>query len=285
MSVVQVVDGIPVTLAETADFSWLRDLGTVFRVFDQQDSGNIGFGVERDGKKSFVKFAGARTLNYRGTPAEAVARLREATRVYQDLRHPALVPALGDLSIPGGFAIRFEWFSGECLHPHWEYPPPRKYTDPGSPFYRFRRLPVVKRLEAYRRIVEFHAFVERSGYVAIDFYDGCLMYDFPSGEIKICDVDLYRRRPYRNLMGRLWGSTRFMAPEEFTLGAEIDERTNVFGMGAMAFCLLGGERDRAMEKWEAGPAKYEVARRAVCDDRAGRYPSVQELVRAWFSAA
>ena len=32
-------------------------------------------------------------------------------------------------------------------------------------------------------------------------------------------------------MGRLWGSSRFMSPEEFELNAIIDSRTNVFNMG------------------------------------------------------
>ncbi len=32
-------------------------------------------------------------------------------------------------------------------------------------------------------------------------------------------------------MGRMFGSTRFMASEEFELGALIDEQTNVFVMG------------------------------------------------------
>jgi len=281
----QTVDGVSFSLLEPADFSWLRELGEVFRVFDQQDSGNIAFGVERDGRKSFVKYAGARTVNYRGTPQDAVARLRAATRVYRDLEHPVLIPMLEELALPAGFAIRFDWFPGECLHPHWEYPPPRKHTDPRSPFYRFRRLSIARRLDAYQRIVEFHASVERSGYVAIDFYDGCLLYDFATDVLRICDIDLYRPRPFRNLMGRLWGSTRFMAPEEFILGAEIDERTNVYGMAATAFCLLGGERDRAFERWEAGPARYAVAHRAVCEDRAGRYPSVEAFLRAWSEAS
>ena len=32
-------------------------------------------------------------------------------------------------------------------------------------------------------------------------------------------------------MGRMFGSDRFMAPEEYELGARIDERTTVFTMG------------------------------------------------------
>ncbi len=82
-------------------------------------------------------------------------------------------------------------------------------------------------------------------------------------------------------MGRLWGSSRFMSPEEFELGADIDERTNVFNMGAMAFCLLGGELDHSFSKWDANEALYKVALKAVEKDRSKRYLSVSELCLAW----
>jgi len=49
-------------------------------------------------------------------------------------------------------------------------------------------------------------------------------------------------------MGRIWGSSRFMSPEEFKLGARIDEKSNVFNMAANAFGMLGGELDRSISK-------------------------------------
>jgi serine/threonine-protein kinase len=58
-----------------------------------------------------------------------------------------------------------------------------------------------------------------------------------------------------------------MSPEEFELGAPIDEVTNVFNMGATAFCLLGGERDRSLAKWEDL-----------------RYSSLAEFYDAWVAA-
>lgn len=48
------IDGVFFQLKEQHDFEWLRNMGSVFCVFDQQDSGNISFGVERDGEKVFV---------------------------------------------------------------------------------------------------------------------------------------------------------------------------------------------------------------------------------------
>jgi serine/threonine protein kinase len=91
--------------------------------------------------------------------------------------------------------------------------------------------------------------------------NGSILYDFNMSTTKICDIDFYNQKPYINTMGRLWGSSRFMSPEEFELGAQIDSRTNVFNMGATAFVLLGGEKDRNL-----------------------RYSSVIEFFTAWQTA-
>lgn len=40
----------------------------------------------------------------------------------------------------------------------------------------------------------------------------------------------------------MFGSTRFMAPEEFVVGARIDQRTTVFTMGRTALQFLSHER-------------------------------------------
>ncbi|QCT03417.1 hypothetical protein E6C60_2705 [Paenibacillus algicola] len=125
-------------------------------------------------------------------------------------------------------------------------------------------------------------YVEEKGYVAIDFYDGSILYDFINNETKICDIDFYQKKPFFNNMGRLWGSSRFMSPEEFELGAEIDSRTNVYNMGAIAFGLLGGELDRTYEKWEAGKELYFVACNAINADKNKRYPSVKDFYKAWY---
>jgi serine/threonine-protein kinase len=278
------IDDVMFNLQEEHDFSWLTRLGRVFEVFAQQDSGNISFGVQRNGEKWFIKYAGAKCLTYSGDPQEAINNLKNAIPLYKDLSHPSLIALVDHFEVGSGYAAVFEWFAGESLHPHWSFPPPAKYHDPNSPFYRYKHLSVEQRLASLERIYSFHAFIERKNYVAIDFYDGSLLYNFSDNETKICDIDLYQRRPYVNTMGRLWGSSRYMSPEEFTLGAEIDGCTNVFTMGATAFALLGGERDRSYEHWEAGKELYEVALKAVEPNREDRYGSVSEFKSAWDSA-
>ncbi|HEU5140782.1 MAG TPA: serine/threonine protein kinase [Bacillales bacterium] len=279
------MDDVSFQLREPHHFDWLRDLGRVFRVFDQQDSGNLCFGIVGDGgRRQFVKYAGARTLNYEGDPKDAVDRLKQAVPVYEALEHPNLIELTAHFEAGSGYAAVFEWFDGEGLHPHWAFPPPAKYNHPDSPFYRYRQLPVGQRLASLDNIFSFHVQVESRNYVAIDFYDGSLLYDFQNGITKICDIDMYHRKPFTNAMGRMWGSSRFMSTEEFTLGAEIDGRTNVFNMGATAFVLLGGGLDRSFSGWEASRELYDVAFRAVEDDRDRRYPSVDAFYLAWKKA-
>lgn len=75
-----------------------------------------------------------------------------------------------------------------------------------------------------------------------------------------------------------------MSPEELTLGAVIDEVSNVYVMGATAFALFGGETDRSMEKWRLSDECYGVALRAVSEDRGKRQQSLVELKREWDAA-
>lgn len=267
------------------DFDWLTKLGTVFAIFDQQDSGNLSFGVEKDGHKKFIKYAGAQTIAYEGTTNDAIERLKNSVTIYEELKHDSLIRLIEHFPVQSGYVLIFDWFDGECLHSHWSFPPPEKYKNPNSPFLKFKHLSVKERIQSLNSIFSFHTYVEKKNYVAIDFYDGSILYNFSTNETKICDIDLYSKKPYINKMGRLWGSSRFMAPEEFELNAMIDEKTNVFNMGAMAFALLGGGKDRTFIKWDASKGLYEVAYRAVNENRAERYASVKEFYEAWLNVS
>jgi serine/threonine-protein kinase len=74
-----------------------------------------------------------------------------------------------------------------------------------------------------------------------------------------------------------------MSPEEYTLGAVIDEVTNVYAMGAIAFALFA-DSDRSCEKWPLSGRLYNVVRRAVSDERSQRQQSIVQLIREWNAA-
>lgn len=296
----QYMDGLPYKMKAPFDFGFVQEYGKVFKVYDDQDSGNICFGVcgerksgpvllpENKGERYFVKFAGAPTERYEGEPGEAVERLKDTLPIYRDLRHPSLIELVDVREAAGGFAMVFKWAEGDCMG--------RMYP---AQHQRFMNMPLEDRLQVFRDVAVFLEYVNSRGYVAIDFYDGSVLYD-PDGQgepaapdrnaestrrgrTTICDIDFFSKKPYFNSMGRMWGSSSFMSPEEFTLGAEIDEITNVYTAGAFAFALFGGYR-REAGTWTLGQASFEVARRAVSEDRGSRQQSLRQLLQEWEAA-
>lgn len=147
---------------------------------------------------------------------------------------------------------------------------------------RFMQLPIHARLAVFSDILSFFECVVSQNYVAIDFYDGSIMYDFKSSKTTICDIDLFRKQPCINDMGHMWGSSRFQSPEEFQFGAAIDEVTNVYTVGATAFALFG-EYSRTRDKWQLSDELFEVVTKAVSDDRSERQQSIRQLRKEWES--
>lgn len=94
------------------------------------------------------------------------------------------------------------------------------------------------KLQVFNEVLAFHAYVANCSYIAIDFYDGSIMYDFNRKKTTICDIDFYAKSPYINQIGIILFISLFMYLEEFELGATIDEVTNVYLMGQTAFALF-----------------------------------------------
>lgn len=253
--------------------------GAVFAVFDRQDSGNVSYGVEVEGVRYFVKTAGRveDEVPYLAHP-ERVALLRNAARSGMAYRHPALPRLHRVIESPDGPALVYDWVDGELL-----YAPGAAREDPDSAYQRFRRLPVERVLAALDTVVEVHDLLGRGGEVAGDFYDGCLLYDFATHRLSIVDLDNYRPGPYRNTMGRMFGSSRFMAPEEYVEGAVIDQRTSVFTLGRTVLLLLGD--GTAGEAAFRGPAALrELAIRACRQEPDRRPGTLPEFCAEWHAA-
>lgn len=86
-------------------------------------------------------------------------------------------------------------------------------------------------------------------------------------------------------MGRMWGSSRFMSPEEYELGAQLDEVTNVFTLGALAHTFLGDDATKARQAWVGTDGLFDIAARAMQKERGARWPSVVALAEAWRGSA
>jgi serine/threonine protein kinase, bacterial len=260
---------------------YLRSLGTVFVEFGDltQDSGNISYGVQIDAERYFVKTAGRPDDSRPFLKHEArVTLLRNAVQLSGSCRHHTLPRLYKVIESPSGPLLVYQWLEGELLGV-----PRSRRNDPESAFQRFRSLPAATIQVVLDAIFDLHYELAGAGWIAVDFYDGCLIYDFKSGRLGIVDLDTYSVGPFRNRMGRMFGSTRFMAPEEFELGALIDERTNIYVMGRTALIFLSDGTLNA-EAFRGTRALFEVVARACEPERSRRYESMGEFCRMWRAA-
>ncbi|HKQ79219.1 MAG TPA: serine/threonine protein kinase [Blastocatellia bacterium] len=260
---------------------YLRSVGKVFAEFGEltQDSGNVSYGVQIAGERYFVKTAGRPDDPRPFLKHEArVALLRNAVRLSGICRHPTLPRLYKVIESPSGPLLVYQWLEGELLGA-----PRARRDDPESAFQRFRSLPAATIQVILDAVFDLHYELAGAGWIAVDFYDGCLIYDFKSGSLGIVDLDTYSEGPFHNQMGRMFGSTRFMAPEEFELGALIDERTNIFVMGRTALIFLSDGALNA-EAFRGTRALFEVVARACEPERSRRYESMAEFYHAWRAA-
>ena len=268
------IDGIPFQAWEAPDLRWLKAYGTVFRVWDQQLTGNLCFGVAGQYGKLFVKYAGARTINFRGHPADAIYTLHEAMPLY-DRIHPALIRLLAHGPAGDGYAAVFEWRDALPLNARLRY---------YSVLDRTRRLPLIHTLTMLENLIDLHAALARDGIIACDFHDGHVLIDFGKNEAVVCDINRYRHKPAFNDLGKMPGSYQFMAPEESELNAALDETTTLYNMGALAFAFFGDNDERTLKKWVGPKPLFQVASRATMKKKADRYPSMRAFQDAWREA-
>lgn len=249
---------------------YLDRVGEIFAAFRQQDSGCVSYGVRlANGERWFVK---------EPVTEGARASLERAWSFHQAVRHPAIAPQVHRIAVGGGWAAVMPWRAGEVLY-HATVGGPRDRTSPGSAMVRFRALPVSRVLRAFDRVLDAHLAVEDAGYVAVDFYDGAMLYDFADEVLHLIDLDEYRPGPFVLDAERLPGSRRFMAPEEFRRGSVIDVRTTVFTLGRTARLLLdAGDEERA---WRGTSAQLAVLERAARPEPGERFRTVREFAAAW----
>jgi serine/threonine-protein kinase len=238
------------------------EAGAAFTVFSAQGSGCLSYGVEVDGRRWFVK---------RPTTPENARSLTRAVAVHAAVRHDAIVAPVRVLDGP---TLIYPWRDGTILNHATTHGTDR------SGLARFQTLPVADVHAALDVVLAAHRAVAAAGLVAVDLYDGCLLYDFDARAMWLVDLDEYRPGPFTVEVDRLPGSVRYMAPEELTRGATVDERTTVFNLGRVLYHLLDTPAG-----WRGGDARRAVVDRATRELPRDRFPDVATLVGAWRQGA
>lgn len=247
------------------------------------------FGERQDSRSTILGIAGpggSRAVVKHAEDAEAIGWLESAQRLHAVVRHPAIATVQTAVRTPTGLALVETWAPGDILVDGYDDRVlPRDHPD--SAYQRFVSLPVPEIAAAVGQLIDAHVAVARAGFVAVDLYDGCVLYDFVTGRLSLVDLDHYRPGPYVLDVDRQLGSTSLMAPEEFRRGATIDERTTVFTLGRMALVYLGCARHGLADRtaFRGTDTQFAVATRACAPDPADRYPTVAALAAAWSTAA
>lgn len=259
--------------------------GEVLARYDHrtQDSGNVSWLVSTSGGDLFVKSAGPEVTPLGAAPAHLdsparVELLRSAAAIARSVDHPVLASLRAVIETPQGPVLVYDRAPGELVGV-----PAEQRDDPGSSYRRFATAAPQLRLAVFDQLLDAHRALEEAGWVACDLYDGCLMVDPRTGRLTLIDLDTYRRGPSANDMGTMFGSSRFMAPEEFALGAPLDARTTVFTLGRLLH-HFGTGLTEDLGRFCGGPAGAAVVERATRTDRAERFADVAELLAAWRAA-
>lgn len=257
--------------------------GTVVAEFGQltQDSGNVSWLVDVGARRLFVKTADATGPQAPGAPVPyfdhegRVRLLRNAIDLAHSCRHPALPQLLNVIESPSGPALVYAAAQGELVGVARG-----NRDDPASAYQRFAHLPADQLFGVFGVLIDLHVALAVAGWIASDLFDGCLIVDFATASLTVIDLDSYRRGPSINDMGRMFGSTRFMAPEEFELGALIGERTTVFTLGRLVW-YFGTRLTDQVEDFCGSRAVAQVIQNACRPSRAERHDSVATFAEAW----
>lgn len=268
----QLVQQHTVTLRGFHDLIWVDDWGRVFRVFDQRTDGTLGFGTELHGRRLYLRYAGAPTIGYAEDPALAVERLRNAAPHYQAVPHAALQRITQALPLPHGFLCVFDWLDGFPLAPIQEN------------HAHFRAAPLTDRLRMFDMLLDLHVRLEEQGLVAAGVADANLLYDAAGTRLVVTAIEDYLVLPATNVRGRVPGSPYYLAPECYQRTAALDETTTVYAMGGLAHCFFGERRHKSRDAWQAPARLYDVAARALLEDRNLRYQSTSAMQQAWRQA-
>ena len=214
----------------------------------------------------------------------------------EDIKHDNLIKYVDSFEYKEFFVVIYEFAEGECLFDHWNFDRYKK-TKEITPLMKFKSLSIEKRLNVAEKLFSFFETFIDCGYVAVDFYDSSIMYDFENDEVTFCDIDLFRKIPTTNDLGKdYFGTKRLKAPEENELGATIDELTSEFTLGAIIFDMFSNVENiddryekgmfipNDIEIFELSKDIYDILIKATSYDRNNRYNSIKEFHKVFINA-
>jgi len=254
-------------LREAADSPDLE--GTRYRLVGKLGQGGMGgvFSVEDTVLERKVAL---KVISVADADGGSSARLQQEARVIAKLEHPGIVPVHDAGVLPDGRAFyTMKLVQGERLDDY------------------VRNLALADRLRLFLRICDAVAFAHVHGVLHRDLKPGNVMVG-PFGEVLVMDWGLSKvvgstdrasgerseagsaGIPGRTEHGTVLGTPGYMAPEQRTGDRSLDQRADIYSLGAILQFLLSGAipMPRPIDA---------ICRRAMAEERAQRYQTVPEL--------
>ncbi|HVE77709.1 MAG TPA: serine/threonine-protein kinase [Gemmatimonadaceae bacterium] len=233
-------------------------MGTVYRARDRELDRDVAFKVLRDPAPG----------------GDGAARMLREARVLARLEHPGLVPVHDVGTLPDG-------------RPYYVMKLVR--GEPLDAYVRAARTSLEERLRILQRLCEAVAFAHAHGVIHRDLKPQNVMIG-RFGEVLVMDWGVAKvagappddgacstapPTPGDTAPGTVLGTPGYMPPEQAAGGAaDVDERADVFALGAVLGFLLDAPRDIA---GAIPPALRAIRARATAPAREDRYPSADGL--------
>ena len=259
-------------LREAADSPDLAD--TRYRLIDKLGQGGMG-GVFRVEDTTLERQVALKVITVGDPEAGWPTRLLQEARVIAKLEHPGIVPVHDAGVLADGRSFyTMKLVQGKRLDEHVA-------TVPG----------LSDRLRIFLRICDAVAFAHAHSVLHRDLKPGNVMVG-PFGEVLVMDWGLSKlvgspsgsatsqsgEAPAAEIVGpgtahgSVLGTPGYMAPEQTRGEASVDERADIYSLGAVLQFLLADASPRPVPR-----ALAAIRLRAMAADPADRYPSVQEL--------
>jgi serine/threonine protein kinase len=195
-----------------------------FEVLGELGRGGMGVVHEVRHRETGARYALKRT--FRGADPEERERFRREAQVLARLRHPGLVRIhSADFSGPEPVFV-LELLGGGSLRD------------------RLRRgpLPQAEALDIAGQVAETLGFLHEEGVIHRDLKPENVLFD-DQGRARLTDFGLALARGAMTLTntGEILGTPAFMSPEQINASHDVDERSDVYALGALLYTMLTGQ--------------------------------------------
>lgn len=250
--------------------------GTRYRLIDKLGQGGMG-GVFRVEDTALERQVALKVITVGDRESDWPARLLQEARVIAKLEHPGIVPVHDAGMLADGRPFyTMKLVQGKRLDGHVA-------TTPG----------LSDRLRIFLRICDAVAFAHAHGVLHRDLKPGNVMVG-PFGEVLVMDWGLSKlvgtssgaatgapakaEAPVAEIVGpgtahgSVFGTPGYMAPEQTRGATSVDERADIYSLGALLQFLLADASPSPIPR-----ALTAIRRQAMAADPADRYPSVEKL--------